>query len=60
MAKKYFMKDAVKHPGAMTAAAKKDGVSNSTYIKEHEHSKGHSGQMARLAEVFRRTRNKGR
>lgn len=60
MTKKYFMKDAVKHPGAETRAAKKEGVSTSTYTKEHLHSKGHAGQMARLAEVFRRVRNKGR
>lgn len=44
-----FIKGAIKHPGAMTAAAKREGVSNSTYEQEHKHDSGHSGQMARLA-----------
>lgn len=58
MADKLWMKGAVKHPGAMTRAAKREGVSNSQYITEHEHGGGHAGQMARLAKVFRKQRRK--
>lgn len=50
--KKRWIKAAIKHPGAMTAAAKKEGVSNSEYIKEHKHDSGKSGQRARLAETL--------
>lgn len=48
MAKK-FIQSAIKHPGAMTAAAEREGVSNSAYEQEHKHDSGHSGQMARFA-----------
>lgn len=48
MAKK-FIQSAIKHPGAMTAAAKREGISNSAYEQEHKHDSGHSGEMARLA-----------
>ncbi len=40
---------AIKHPGAMTAAAKREGVSNSEYESEHKGDSGKSGQRARLA-----------
>lgn len=49
MAKKHWIQGAIKHPGAMTRAAKREGVSNSTYEQEHKHDSGHSGQMARFA-----------
>jgi len=48
MAEKFIQK-AIKHPGAMTAAAKREGVSNSEYEREHEHDSGKAGQRARLA-----------
>jgi hypothetical protein len=48
MAKK-FIQSAIKHPGAMTAAAEREGVSNSTYEAEHKHDSGLSGERARLA-----------
>jgi hypothetical protein len=46
---KNWIAGAIKHPGAMTAAAKREGVSNSAYESEHKGDSGHSGQMARLA-----------
>ncbi len=52
MTKKKFIKGAIKHPGAMTAAAKREGVSNSEYIAEHKHDSGKAGQRARLAETL--------
>lgn len=38
-----------KHPGAMTAAAKREGVSNATYEQEHKGESGKAGRRARLA-----------
>lgn len=49
MAAKHWIAGAVKHPGAMTAAAKRAGESNSAYEQQHKHDSGHSGQMARFA-----------
>ena len=40
---------AIKHPGAMTKAAKREGVSNSTYEQEHKGDSGKAGARARLA-----------
>ncbi len=51
--KKKWIKSAIKHPGAMTAAAKREGVSNSEYIAEHKHDSGVSGKRARLAETLK-------
>jgi hypothetical protein len=45
-----FIKEATeKHKGAMTAAAKREGVSNSEYEQEHKHDSGKAGRRARLA-----------
>lgn len=49
MAEKKFIQSAVKHPGAMTAAAEHEGVSNSEYEQEHKHDSGLAGERARLA-----------
>jgi len=49
MAEKKFIQSAIKHPGAMTAAAEREGVSNSKYEAEHKHDSGLAGQRARLA-----------
>lgn len=46
---KKWIKKAIKHPGAMTAAAKREGVSNSEYEQEHKHDSGKAGARARLA-----------
>jgi len=46
---KNWIAGAIKHPGAMTAAAKREGVSNSEYEQEHKGDSGKSGQRARLA-----------
>jgi hypothetical protein len=52
MAKKW-MQSAVKHPGASTAAAKREGVSLGAWAREHEHDSGRTGKRARLAIIFR-------
>lgn len=49
MAKEHFIQSAIHHKGAMTAAAEREGVSNSTYEHEHQHEGGLAGERARLA-----------
>lgn len=44
-----WISGAIKHPGAMTAAAKREGVSNSAYEQEHKGDSGKAGERARLA-----------
>lgn len=39
----------IKHPGALTRAAKRAGMSNSEYEKKHKHDSGVSGERSRLA-----------
>lgn len=46
---KNWIKGAIKHPGALTAAAKKAGESNSEYEQQHKHDSGKAGKRARLA-----------
>ena len=54
---KNFIKSAIKHPGAMTAAAEREGISNSQYEQEHKHDSGHAGQMARFASSMKSIRS---
>lgn len=58
--KKKWIKAAIKHPGAMTEAAEREGVSNSKYIAEHKNDGGKSGQRARLAETLKGMHHKRR
>lgn len=46
---KNWIAGAIKHPGAMTSAAKREGVSNSTYEQEHKGDDDLAGKRARLA-----------
>lgn len=46
---KHWIAGAIKHPGAMTASAKREGVSNGAYEQEHKHDSGKAGSRARLA-----------
>lgn len=55
---KNWIKGAIRHPGAMTAAAKREGVSNSQYEQEHKNDKGTSGKRARLAITLSKMRKK--
>jgi hypothetical protein len=54
---KDWIAGAIKKPGAMTTAAKREGVSNSKYESEHKHDSGKSGDRARLAIVLKGLRN---
>jgi len=44
-----WIKGAIKHPGAMTAAAKRAGETNAEYEQQHKHDSGKAGRRARLA-----------
>jgi hypothetical protein len=46
---KNWVAGAIKHPGAMTKMAKKEGVSNKTFEQEHKGDSGLAGERARLA-----------
>ena len=50
---KNWIAGAIKNPGAMTAAAKREGKSTSEYIKSHEKEGGKAGQRARLAKTLK-------
>ena len=49
LTEKNWIAGAIEHPGAMTAAAKREGLSNAEYEKKHEHDSGKAGKRARLA-----------
>lgn len=55
-----WIKGAIKHKGAMTAAAKREGVSNSEYETEHEHDSGKAGKRARLAKLLKKMNHGGK
>lgn len=56
---KDWIKGAVKHPGALTAAAKRSGESNSAYEAEHKHDAGKAGQRARFALAMKGLKSAG-
>ena len=45
---KFFIKKAIKHPGAETAAAKRAGESTHQNRQKHKHDSGTAGKRARL------------
>ena len=53
MAKKWIS-GAIKHPGALTRAAKSKGESPMEFAREHAHSSGTVGRRARLALTLRK------
>lgn len=54
-----WIKGAVKHPGALTAAAKRAGESNSAYEQAHKHDSGKAGQRARFALTMKGLKSAG-
>jgi hypothetical protein len=50
--KKWIQKIHMKK-GAMSAAAKREGVSNSEYEQEHKHDSGKAGKRARFALILK-------
>ncbi len=49
MASMIWIKGAIKHPGALKAAAKKAGQSTRAYAQKHKGDKGKTGARSRLA-----------
>ena len=56
---KHWMQGVAKNmkKGAMTAAAKREGISNAEYEQKHKGDKGKSGKRARLALAFAKARH---
>lgn len=60
MANKKWIQQAIKHPGALTAKAKKagavtrSGTISSTWLKQQAKKGGKTGQQARLAMTLRK------
>lgn len=48
MAKKHWIKSAIKHPGAEKKAAKAAGMSTHEYMEKHKGDSGKAGARARL------------
>jgi hypothetical protein len=55
---KNWIASAIKHPGAMTAAAKRAGESTSEYEQKHKHDSGKAGKRARLALTLKHMKEK--
>jgi hypothetical protein len=55
---KFWIKAAIKHPGALTASAKRAGMSPMAFAREHQHDSGATGERARLALILRGIRKK--
>lgn len=49
MAKKHWIQGAIKHPGALTAQAKRAGESPMEFAEQHKGDSGTTGKRARLA-----------
>jgi hypothetical protein len=54
-----WIQGAIKHPGAATAAAHREGESVGEWASEHEHDSGTTGKRARLAKTLRAMHHKG-
>ncbi len=48
MAEKHWIQDAIKHPGAEKATAKRAGMSTHAYMEKHKGDSGKAGARARL------------
>lgn len=57
--KKHFIQSAIKHPGALTAEAKRVGESPMAFAEQHKHDSGTTGNRARLAITLRHLNHKG-
>lgn len=57
-APKKWMQKAVKRPGALTAKAKRAGLSVQAYAQEHKHDSGVTGEEARFAVIAEKVAKK--
>ena len=55
---KHWIAKAIKHPGALTAQAKKAGESPMEFAGQHKNDSGTTGKRARLAETLSKMRKK--
>lgn len=55
---KHWIAKAIKHPGALTAQAKKAGESPMEFAREHSGDSGTTGKRARLALTLSKMRKK--
>ena len=55
---KHWIKGAIKHPGALTAAAHRAGMSPMAYAEKHKHDSGTTGRRSRLALTLRHMKKK--
>jgi hypothetical protein len=53
---KNWIAGAIKHPGALTAKAKKAGKSVSAFAAAHKSDKGTTGKQSRLAQTLSKLR----
>ena len=58
MAKRKWIKKAIKHPGALTRKAKAAGMSVMAYARAHRKSKGTTGKQSRLAITLSKLRKR--
>lgn len=54
MAKKHWIAGAIKHPGALTASAKRAGMSPMAFAEKHKGDSGTTGKRSRLALTLRK------
>jgi hypothetical protein len=57
---KKWMQKAVKRPGALSAKAKRVGMSVQTYAQKHKHDSGVTGEEARFAVTAKKVAKKKR
>ena len=50
---KHWIQGAIKHPGALTAEASKEGETPMEFAAEHKHDSGKTGARSRFALVLR-------
>jgi hypothetical protein len=58
MGKKHWIAGAIKHPGALTASAKRAGETPMQFAAEHKGDSGTTGRRARLALTLSKMRKK--
>ena len=56
---KNFIKNAIKHPGALTRKAKKAGMSNSAFAHSHDKGGSQTAKQSRFAEFLNKVRPGG-
>jgi len=54
MAARKWIQGAIKHPGASTRAAAREGISLTEWIQRHYNDSGTTGKRARLARTLRK------